>query len=300
MTISQMVSLTNKYRTFVSLIPLLHLLSLITLSCFNTFLVGSAYPLFLSSGSSHTCRFAHLPLPFHLIFFSLIPSHLWRSARLCPWSYPFNLYTKLLSSLISSSNGSHLLYADDTQLFISFTPKNFSLAISDLQSTVSLISSWMSSNNHTLNPSKSEFLLIGLPQPTCQIINPYLSCPLHSLSYPLLPQKISASSLTPSSLSLSKSPSFQALVTIIFAISAVSVKDSALQFFHSYLADRTQSVHLASQSTPSRRVHCGVLHGSGLGPILFTLYTADIGTTRPVDVEAGNHASRIVEILIYH
>ena len=43
------------------------------------------------------------------------------------------------------------------------------------------------------------------------------------------------------------------------------VKDSALQFFHSYLTDRTQSVHLASQSTPSRRVHCGVPQGSVLG-----------------------------------
>ena len=55
------------------------------------------------------------------------------------------------------------------------------------------------------------------------------------------------------------------------------VKDSVLQFFHSYLADRTQSVHLASQSTPSRRVHCGLPQGSVLGPILFTLYTPDIG-----------------------
>ena len=53
----------------------------------------------------------------------------------------FNLYTTSLSSFISASSISHLLYADDTQLFISFVPKNFSSAINNLQSTITLISS---------------------------------------------------------------------------------------------------------------------------------------------------------------
>ena len=57
----------------------------------------------------------------------------------------FNLYTTS-SSLISASSVSHLLYADDTQLFISFVTKNFLSAISNLQSTITLISSWMSFN----------------------------------------------------------------------------------------------------------------------------------------------------------
>ena len=65
----------------------------------------------------------------------------------------FNLYIIPLSSLISAI--SHLLYADDTQLFISFVPKNFSSAINNLQSTITLSSSWMSSNYPTLNPSKT-------------------------------------------------------------------------------------------------------------------------------------------------
>ena len=55
------------------------------------------------------------------------------------------------------------------------TTENFPSLISDLQSTISLISSWMSSNCLTLNPSKIEFLLIGLPQQTSKIINPSLS-----------------------------------------------------------------------------------------------------------------------------
>ena len=87
----------------------------------------------------------------------------------------FNLYTTPLSSLISASSITHLLYADDTHLFISFVLKNFSFAINHLQFTIALISSWMSSNYLTLNPSKTEFLLIGLPQQTSKIVNPSLS-----------------------------------------------------------------------------------------------------------------------------
>ena len=70
----------------------------------------------------------------------------------------FNLYTTPLSSLISASSISHLLYADDTQLFVSFVLKNFSSAINNLQSAITIISSWMSSNYLTLKPSKTGFL----------------------------------------------------------------------------------------------------------------------------------------------
>ena len=76
----------------------------------------------------------------------------------------FNHYTTSLSSLISASSISHLLYADDTQLFVSFIHTNFLSAINNLQSTITIISSWMSSNYLALNPSKTEFLLLGLPQ----------------------------------------------------------------------------------------------------------------------------------------
>ena len=58
----------------------------------------------------------------------------------------FNLYTTPLRSLNSASSISHLVYADDTQLCISFDPKIVSSAINNLQSTITLISSWMSSN----------------------------------------------------------------------------------------------------------------------------------------------------------
>ena len=45
------------------------------------------------------------------------------------WSGVLISQTAPLSSLIGASSISHLLYADDTQLLISFVPKNFSSAI---------------------------------------------------------------------------------------------------------------------------------------------------------------------------
>ena len=150
-----MISLTNKYLAFClldlsaafdtldhSIVPH-HLSSWFGVSSF-----------FLSSGSPHTCRFSHLPLLFHLIFLphprSLVAFHKALSGPILLNVYSFTI--------------SRMLYANDTQLFISFIPKNLSLAISDLQSNISLISIWMSSNYLTLNLSKTEFLLIGLPQ----------------------------------------------------------------------------------------------------------------------------------------
>jgi len=56
---------------------------------------------------------------------------------------------------------SHHLCAGDTQLFISFSaPQN----ISHLETTIDTVSTWMSVNLLSLNQSKTEFLLIGLPK----------------------------------------------------------------------------------------------------------------------------------------
>src|SRR6218665_3938685 len=78
----------------------------------------------------------------------------------------FILYTTPLSHLIDTSSVQsvdHHLYADDTQLFISFSPASFSTSIAHLLSVVNQISQWMSSNLLCLNPSKTEFIIIGLP-----------------------------------------------------------------------------------------------------------------------------------------
>ena len=65
-----------------------------------------------------------------------------------------------------------------------FVPKDFPFVINQLQSSVSTISSWMTANLITLNPSKTEFMLIGLPQQLSKIHFPSLSLPP---AQPILP-----------------------------------------------------------------------------------------------------------------
>jgi len=79
------------------------------------------------------------------------------------------MYTTPLSTLISSLSLNHYLYADDTQLFFSFHPRNFDSSIAHLQTALQLISYWMSANILTLNSSKTEFLIIGLKQQLSKI-----------------------------------------------------------------------------------------------------------------------------------
>ena len=79
------------------------------------------------------------------------------------------MYTTPLSTLISSLSLNHQLYADDTQLFLSFYPSNLDSSITHLQNALQAIFSWMSANLLNLNTSKTEFLLIGLKQQLAKI-----------------------------------------------------------------------------------------------------------------------------------
>jgi len=76
------------------------------------------------------------------------------------------MYTTPLSTLVSFFSLNRHLYANDTQLFLSFHPSDFHSNISHLQNALQQISFWMTANLLTLNSSKTEFILIGLKQQT--------------------------------------------------------------------------------------------------------------------------------------
>ena len=134
----------------------------------------------------------------------------------------FSIFIPLLLALSSVLLLSLTSYMLTTQLFISFDPKHFSSAINNLQSTITLISSWMSSNYLTLNPSETEFLLIGLPQQTTKIVNPSLSLPSTKPIIPSLSAKISVLYFTRHCLSPNRFHPSPAPVITIFEIFAAS------------------------------------------------------------------------------
>ena len=87
----------------------------------------------------------------------------------------FSLYTTPLGSLVSSLLLNRHLYADDTQLFISFQPDKFSENISRLETALITIADCMTSNLLCLNSAKTEFLLLGLKAQISKIHNPVLA-----------------------------------------------------------------------------------------------------------------------------
>jgi len=57
-----------------------------------------------------------------------------------------------------------LIYADDTQLFIALNPSDPSSDIANLTSCLHALHSWFCLNGMTLNPDKSDGILLGTRQ----------------------------------------------------------------------------------------------------------------------------------------
>ena len=74
----------------------------------------------------------------------------------------FSLYTNPISSIIHSHTSiNYHFYADDTQLYITLSPANFSHSIQKLKNYLNDIQNFMFTNKLKLNPDKTEFILIG-------------------------------------------------------------------------------------------------------------------------------------------
>lgn len=73
----------------------------------------------------------------------------------------FTLYTSPLSDLIRKNNIKHLLYADDTQLYINLDANNVDKQLLSLKNCIENISIWMNRAKLKLNGSKTEFMVFG-------------------------------------------------------------------------------------------------------------------------------------------
>ena len=108
---------------------------------------------------THTQEYTVLP---GVVRHTFIIFRLFTTPNLCP-----------LTQNPGNATGHHL-YADDTQLFISFQPTKFNENISCLQTALSAIVDWMTSNL-CFNSAKTEFLLLGLKPQLNKIHNPALT-----------------------------------------------------------------------------------------------------------------------------
>ena len=83
----------------------------------------------------------------------------------------FTLYTTPLSQLLADSSIQFHFYADDTQLYISFSSSDSTQSLARLSTTLDLVHSWFCANRLAVNPSKTEYLLIGTNQQHSKVIN---------------------------------------------------------------------------------------------------------------------------------
>ena len=93
----------------------------------------------------------------------------------------FTLYTTPLSELLDNSSVQFHLYADDTQLYISFDSSDSERALRNVSDTLDLVYKWFCVNRLSVNPNKTEYLLIGDPKARSEIVNSSVTFQNHTL-----------------------------------------------------------------------------------------------------------------------
>ena len=83
----------------------------------------------------------------------------------------FTLYKTPLSHLLSDASLQFHTFDDDTQLYISFFSSDSRLSLENLSLTLDRVYSWFCANLLAINPSKTEYLLVGTTQQRAKIGN---------------------------------------------------------------------------------------------------------------------------------
>jgi exonuclease III len=84
----------------------------------------------------------------------------------------FTIYTQSLGVLLRKLNIAYHLYADDTQLYITFDPSSVedtARAVQQMETCVKLVKSWMTSHHLKMNDSKTEILVISSKRADAQL-----------------------------------------------------------------------------------------------------------------------------------
>ena len=81
------------------------------------------------------------------------------------------MYTTPISHLLDTLSLPHHLYADDTQLYLSFSSCDAEQSLARLSSALDKVVCWFCTNQLSVNPSKTEYLLIGTSKQRAKILN---------------------------------------------------------------------------------------------------------------------------------
>ena len=84
----------------------------------------------------------------------------------------FTIYTRSLLDVVQDYLPSVRCYADDTQLYVSFSPADMtghSAAITAIEHCIQVIRNWMHENKLLLNEAKTEFLRIGTKEQLAKV-----------------------------------------------------------------------------------------------------------------------------------
>ena len=76
----------------------------------------------------------------------------------------FSMYTTPLGDLLENCDVKFHFYADDTQIYLSFPSIDYAAASSRLSSVLNKVHAWFTVNRLSLNPGKTEYLIVGTTQ----------------------------------------------------------------------------------------------------------------------------------------